>query len=436
TNIRDNDTGNNAPTLSTTTVFVDNEISLQETQGADLNQYFEDIDIEDILTFSVTTTDGSIVTGEIDELGQLTLTPHTYGTVQVTVVATDSQGANVSDTFTLKVNTPPELTEHTLGNKQIDLNVTSTLLIDSETIRGAFTDRDEERLTISVSGNSNNTVVTDTLGEDASLTLLGLKVGTSTIEITADDGYETTSTTFLVTVVDSSSEDNGDNSGGSSGGGTFIANTPPTASFTAGQEVTIEVNKEVTFDASASTDANGDIQFYFWNFGDGSDEEYYTTPTVGHTYTAIGTYTLAVKVRDSHGAENTAQVTVHVVKGNGSTPATETEQTGTPSSPDTQTETTPETGDTTEETTVPTTPSTEEPTTPDTRTETTSPTEETNGETTDNTEQGTTPTEEEVQTPPTEEQTLPTWIRIIFGSSAVAAIAGAGIAINRTRRTL
>jgi len=457
--------GNNAPTLSTTTVFVDNEISLQETLGANLHLYFEDVDVDDTLTFSATTTDASIVTSGIDAGGQLTLTPHSYGTVQVIVTATDSHGASISDTFSLKVNTPPELTANTLVNKQIDLKVSSSLLIDSNTIRGAFIDQDEEVLTISVSDNSDNTVVTTTLGENDSLILLGLKVGTSTIEITADDGYETTSTTFLVTVVDSTSEEetgnNGGNTGsssGSSGGGggsALLSNTAPQAAVINGQEVTVEVNKEITFDASQSTDKENNIRFYFWNFGDGSEEVYYTLPTVKHTYTKISNYTLTSKVRDAYGAESSAEVKVRVVAAKAST---NTETSNNTSNTNTESETTIET----------TTPTTDTITSVDetVSTGTTNTNSNTNTNTNNNNsannieeeidieeeiieesiiEEEDTPFEEESvfeniveesikETPVGEVEEMPTWIKIIFGSGALAAVAGAGIAVNRVRK--
>ncbi|MFA7245128.1 MAG: PKD domain-containing protein [Candidatus Magasanikbacteria bacterium] len=450
--------GNNAPTLSTTTVFVDNEISLQETFGSNLHLYFEDVDAGDTLTFSATTTDASIVTSGIDALGQITLTPHNYGTVQVIVTATDNQGASVSDAFSLKVNTPPELTVNTLGNKQIDLKVSSSLLIDSNTIRGVFTDRDGEILTISVSDNSDNTVVTTTLGEDDSLTLLGLKVGTSTIEITADDGYEITSTTFLVTVVNSTSEETGNNGGnsgsssGSSGGGgsALLSNTAPQAAITNGQEVTVEVNKEITFDASQSTDKENNIRFYFWNFGDDSDEVYYTVPTVKHTYTKISNYTLISKVRDAYGAESIAEVKVKVVAAKGSTNTGTTNNTS-----NTNTE-----SETKNETTIPKT----DTTTSVKETGSTGTTTNTNNNNSSNNTEEETVIEEEIieestieeedtsseeefifenikeesikETPVGEVEELPTWIKIIFGSGALAAVAGAGLAINKVRKNI
>ncbi len=82
-------------------------------------------------------------------------------------------------------------------------------------------------------------------------------------------------------------------------------NARPTAKFTS--SVT---DLAVAVDASASTDSDGTVASYAWDYGDG------TTPTSGrtdaHTYAAAGTYTVKLTVTDDKGATDsaTAQVTV------------------------------------------------------------------------------------------------------------------------------
>ena len=58
----------------------------------------------------------------------------------------------------------------------------------------------------------------------------------------------------------------------------------------------------VSFDASTSSDANGVITRYDWDFGDGATGSGVTTT---HTYTAAGTYTVVLTVTDNDGATDT-----------------------------------------------------------------------------------------------------------------------------------
>jgi myo-inositol-hexaphosphate 3-phosphohydrolase/PKD repeat protein len=64
-----------------------------------------------------------------------------------------------------------------------------------------------------------------------------------------------------------------------------------------------------TFDASASTDPDGDGLQYTWDFGDGNTS---TAATPNHAFTAPGTYTVTVEVRDPSAATASATRTVSV----------------------------------------------------------------------------------------------------------------------------
>ena len=80
-------------------------------------------------------------------------------------------------------------------------------------------------------------------------------------------------------------------------------NVLPTAAFTS------TVNDlDVAFDAAGSTDSDGTIATYAWDFGDGSAG---TGKTVAKKYTAAGTYTAKLTVTDNRGgsATTTRQVT-------------------------------------------------------------------------------------------------------------------------------
>lgn len=64
-----------------------------------------------------------------------------------------------------------------------------------------------------------------------------------------------------------------------------------------------------TFDGSASTDADGNIVSYIWNFGDGSTA---SGKTASYTYTTKGSFAAALTVTDDQGASNTTTTTINV----------------------------------------------------------------------------------------------------------------------------
>ena len=77
---------------------------------------------------------------------------------------------------------------------------------------------------------------------------------------------------------------------------------PPVASFTAAPNPTI-VGATVTFDASASTDPDGQITAFAWNFGDLTLGSGQVTP---HSYTMAGTYNVSLTVTDNESFTSTA----------------------------------------------------------------------------------------------------------------------------------
>jgi PKD repeat protein len=65
----------------------------------------------------------------------------------------------------------------------------------------------------------------------------------------------------------------------------------------------------VTFDGGSSSDADGNIVSYSWNFGDGATASGVTT---NHSYSAPGSYTARLTVTDNLGASGSAMAAIQV----------------------------------------------------------------------------------------------------------------------------
>ncbi|MGR3219965.1 MAG: PKD domain-containing protein [Candidatus Anammoxibacter sp.] len=93
---------------------------------------------------------------------------------------------------------------------------------------------------------------------------------------------------------------------------TIVINTPPVAD--AGKDIDLclpaAAEYNVTFDGSGSTDADGDVLTYSWDFGDGNTGSGAKT---SHTYSQSGKYTTRLIINDGSGAPcNTSVDTIDV----------------------------------------------------------------------------------------------------------------------------
>ncbi|MCU1478501.1 MAG: hypothetical protein JWQ64_3194 [Subtercola sp.] len=82
-------------------------------------------------------------------------------------------------------------------------------------------------------------------------------------------------------------------------------NVAPTASFTNSIDHLV-----LSVDGSGSSDSDGTVAGYLWNFGDGGTA---TTATATHTYAAAGTYQVKLTVTDNNGATGTSTTPVTAV---------------------------------------------------------------------------------------------------------------------------
>jgi PKD repeat protein len=93
------------------------------------------------------------------------------------------------------------------------------------------------------------------------------------------------------------------------------ANQPPVAR--SGGPYNGTLNVAITFNGSASTDPDGSITTYAWNFGDGSTG---TGATPSHVYAGVGTYTVTLTVTDNGGLSNSATTTASISTSSGPQP--------------------------------------------------------------------------------------------------------------------
>lgn len=87
-----------------------------------------------------------------------------------------------------------------------------------------------------------------------------------------------------------------------------VGNSVPLLAFTA-DPVSGSAPLVVTFDASATTDADGDTLTFHWTFGDGSVA---TGPVVQNTYDTTGTFTATITVTDGNGGIATDSISIEV----------------------------------------------------------------------------------------------------------------------------
>jgi len=100
-----------------------------------------------------------------------------------------------------------------------------------------------------------------------------------------------------------------------------IPNVPPVASFIYSPVSPINAGQTVVvFNASGSTDADGQIVSYTWNFGDGTPEETRPTATTSHVFPDTPAtcleivYTVLLTVTDDKGARGSASQTARVTE--------------------------------------------------------------------------------------------------------------------------
>jgi len=99
----------------------------------------------------------------------------------------------------------------------------------------------------------------------------------------------------------------------------LVPNQPPHAAF-----AVTDAAAPVRFDASASSDPDGSVRRYRWDFGDGADTTT-TSPTTTHAYATAGEYEVTLRVTDDEGCSAQLLFTGQTATCNGSAVARATQ---------------------------------------------------------------------------------------------------------------
>ncbi len=86
------------------------------------------------------------------------------------------------------------------------------------------------------------------------------------------------------------------------------------------------VGNSITFDGSGSSDTDGTIVGYRWDWtNDGTyDTEWLTSATTTHSYSSVGTYTVKLEVKDDDGGTDTDTATTYISTEGGAVPTADT----------------------------------------------------------------------------------------------------------------
>jgi PKD repeat protein len=167
----------------------------------------------------------------------------------------------------------------------------STTVNESFSARLSASDPDGDHLTYSIvsNGNLGSAVITSPSTGAFTYTPLPDASGSDTFTFRANDGTgdsNTATVSIFIGTVD----------------------IPPTAVIASSASIG-EAPHQVQFDGSGSTDSDGAISAFSWDFGDG---ETAAGPVVTHTYTQAGTYSARLTVTDNSGLTGSASTPILV----------------------------------------------------------------------------------------------------------------------------
>ncbi|MFZ5439062.1 MAG: PKD domain-containing protein [Myxococcota bacterium] len=226
--------------------------------------------------------DGALGTGS-----PLTTSTLTAGDHVVTLVARDSGGNTGTATLTLHV-----LPMNAAPTVAITAPANNTQVVAGTPLTFTATASDAEDGVLGGAAVRWSSSLAGALGTGTSLTTASLVEGVHTITVTAtDSGGRSASASITVTVTPGA------------------MNLPPVARLTGPTQG--QATQTLTFDGSTSSDPDGTIAAWRFEFSDGSPAVTGMNQTP-HVFAAAGTYTVTLTVTDDRGATGTTSLTVNV----------------------------------------------------------------------------------------------------------------------------
>ncbi|MBJ7355479.1 MAG: PKD domain-containing protein [Thermoleophilaceae bacterium] len=209
---------------------------------------------------------------------------HSYtnsGDYDVVATATDDEAKQGTSTAVVHVNSGPPTTPIP------DVGVTEAFRGEAITFTASgSTDPDNDPFTYEWSFSNGQTAT------GASVQATATTVGTFTATVKAVDDNQEESAEATITVT--------------------ILNRAPVATALVATPATV-VRGETVGLTSTDSDADGDLRYHDWDYGDGLTDSTISSNITSHSYATIGQKTVTLTVRDAFSGEDTITTTVDVV---------------------------------------------------------------------------------------------------------------------------
>ncbi len=189
------DSGPTAPSNRAPSVLAsipDQAVRAGQTSRLDLSPYFSDPD-GDALAYSAASSDPAVVAASASG-AILTITGVARGSVRVTVTATDPDGAAATQSFEANVPNRPPAASESIPDRTVTIGQPATLDLSPY-----FSDPDGDVLTYAAASSATGVATVSVSG--ATLTIVGVAVGSAEVTVAATDAAGLTATqTFSLSV--------------------------------------------------------------------------------------------------------------------------------------------------------------------------------------------------------------------------------------------